>query len=862
MFGGAQSVVSLILRGEDQASAAFKSVGSSAANMAGILSSVVVAGALAAVAALAAVTGMAFSFQQDVSSAMNTVEAQTGLTGDALGDFEEQAKDVFLNNWGDSFGDVAASMSTVSRVAGVTGEELEALTTDALIMRDVFGADVPESIRAVDTAMENFGVSGEQAFDAITRGFQETGDPAGDLLDTINEYSADFAEAGVSYEDFIATLAAGAEAGVFNLDKVADSFREGTTRIVDGSKTTRDALDDIGIGADDLYSRIQDGSITTAEALYEAIDALEDMEDPIAQDAAGVALFGSMWEDLGKDAIFALDDIEGGLDNMEGATERAGDAVARGLGPAWESFKRQALVALEPLGQIVADALTKALPYLEQFGAWLGENLPVAIGVLQTAWETYITPLWDKLTAGIGKATPLLDTLRNFFDTVLTGAITVFSAVYENYLAPVWASLVETYHSDIEPVLSRLFAWIGEKLPPVMAWLGDVIVAAWEGLILPALKLVGDFVANTLIPAIGDVVVWLGDNVPIAVQAAADFWNNVLYPALQVVWDFIQNSIIPIFITVAEWLQVNIPIAVEALRKAWEEVFKPALEAVWSFIQDNVLPIFVTMVEWIQVTIPIAVEAVREAWEEVFKPALEAVWQFINESVIPIFVDVQEWLADAIPVAVEAVREAWEEVFKPALELVWDFIHDDILPIFDQVYEFLFTTIPEALDWASSKFSSAWDAIKEAVTTAWDAFGWIFEKIQSFLEWIASNVFDIKINWPQPPQWWYDIFGGGGGDTSGAGGGDTSGAGGSSDAPASRAAMSDPDMMPGSAMGALTDMAAPVGMPVLPTASGVDMLPLGSGSVTYLNVTVNDAETGRQLLRLIQELRKGAVVGA
>lgn len=48
------------------------------------------------------------------------------------------------------------------------------------------------------------------------------------------------------------------------------------------------------------------------------------MDDPISQNIAGVDLFGTMWEDLGKDTVLSLADIEGGLENVEERRSKRG----------------------------------------------------------------------------------------------------------------------------------------------------------------------------------------------------------------------------------------------------------------------------------------------------------------------------------------------------------------------------------------------------------------------------------------------------------------------------------------------------------------------------------------------------------
>ena len=47
-----------------------------------------------------------------------------------------------------------------------------------------------------------------------------------DLLDTINEYSVQFAKAGISAEEMFNMLQNGAEAGTWSVDKLGDAFKE------------------------------------------------------------------------------------------------------------------------------------------------------------------------------------------------------------------------------------------------------------------------------------------------------------------------------------------------------------------------------------------------------------------------------------------------------------------------------------------------------------------------------------------------------------------------------------------------------------------------------------------------------------
>ena len=68
----------------------------------------------------------------------------------------------------------------------------------------------------------------------------------------------------------------------------------------------------MGLNADEMAQKFAAGGDTAKEAFNETLEALAAMEDPIAQNTAGVDLIGTMWEDLGPEAVTALAGIEEG----------------------------------------------------------------------------------------------------------------------------------------------------------------------------------------------------------------------------------------------------------------------------------------------------------------------------------------------------------------------------------------------------------------------------------------------------------------------------------------------------------------------------------------------------------------------
>ena len=91
----------------------------------------------------------------------------------------------------------------------------------------------------------------------------------------------------------------GAESGAWNLDKIGDAVKEFSIRAIDGSETTKAGFKALGLNADETAAKFAAGGDTAKEAFQEVVKGLSEMEDPLAQNTAGVNLFGTMWEDLG-----------------------------------------------------------------------------------------------------------------------------------------------------------------------------------------------------------------------------------------------------------------------------------------------------------------------------------------------------------------------------------------------------------------------------------------------------------------------------------------------------------------------------------------------------------------------------------
>lgn len=238
-----------------------------------------------------------------------SVDKYISKTNKSIEETEKYKKvltDINDANFGEGYEDIANSMAIVEQqMRGLDdAADLENITKKAYYLKDAFDAEINESVRAAKMMMEQWGLSANEAFELINQGYQKGLDKNGDLLDSINEYSVHFRQIGLSATDMFNTFSLGAESGAFSIDKVGDAIKEMGIRLKDGSAT--DALKAMKLNANDLEKAFAEGGEKGSAAFGKIVKGLQNIKDPLKQNQAGVAIFGTMWEDLGKDAVFAM----------------------------------------------------------------------------------------------------------------------------------------------------------------------------------------------------------------------------------------------------------------------------------------------------------------------------------------------------------------------------------------------------------------------------------------------------------------------------------------------------------------------------------------------------------------------------
>lgn len=523
-------------------------------------------------------------------TATNQVAASTGAAGKELEGLRDVMEDVYAANYGDSVADVGDAVAMVNRnMANLDQNGLTAATEGALALRDAFEYDVAESTRAAEAIRKNFGSSAEEAFSLIAAGAQNGLDYSGELIDTINEYSSQFAKLGFDADGMFNILQAGADGTAWNLDKVGDAIKEFSIRAIDGSDSTVEAFTSLGYNAENIMATFAAGGEGANKAFFDVINTLMAVDDQVERDALGVALFGTMWEDLGTEAMEAMAGASQAAYDTEGALEKINQVKYNDLDSAIQGIGRQMEVALLPAADAVYQSLMDSMPEITEameevspviaeiagdFADWAGgaisDGLPVLVdGIRDFAdWagkayekaKPFLNFLWEHkgtvlaIAAGLrllGPAIGAVTTAMNAFRTAKTFMALLQSSEKITQVTNAFKAFGSALMGPLGIIIAvaAAIALLYKNWDTVKAWLvnfGNTVNQIWTNF--------SNMVGNA-ITAIGQKFPLLGaylqgwwesiqaavDNVKAIFQNIIDFISNVFSGNWSAAWQNIVN---------------------------------------------------------------------------------------------------------------------------------------------------------------------------------------------------------------------------------------------------------------------------------------------------------------------------------
>ena len=491
-------------------------------------------------APLTAVGTAAVKFSSDSQDAFQQFAAATGTATEEMGKYKDMINNVYKDNFGESINDVAEAMATVNQnMSYLDDSALQRCTEYAYTLSDTFGYDVAESTRAADTLIKNYGVSAREAFNLITQGAQSGMDYSGEMIDSIDEYSVQFKKLGLDAEDMFSIFANGAQNGAFNLDKVGDAVKEFSIRAIDGSDTTKQGFEALGMDAAKMAERFGAGGDSAKEAFNEVIKGLAEMDDPVAQSAAGVNLFGTMWEDLGPQVITSMSTASDAIDKSKESAEELinvkYDTLSGALGGLWRTIQ---VDVLQPIGNQLIPYVTKGINAIQKFTDKWNKLGPVTQKTIVkfAAVAASVGPV----LLGFGKVSTGISTVISNFGKVgsaitkLTGA-SGFSGIAKIMTGPFGIAAAAVVAAAI------LIYKNWDRIAPILQKIGQRFADFWKTVqpqlepFINLVKEVASYLEETLEPAFkivwkaaGDYVVKFFDDVGVVIDGALGVFEGII----------------------------------------------------------------------------------------------------------------------------------------------------------------------------------------------------------------------------------------------------------------------------------------------------------------------------------------------
>lgn len=402
------------------------------------------------------------------------------------------------------------------------------------------------------------------------------------------------------------------------------------------------------------------------------------------------------------------------------------------------------------------------------------ETLPDAmqyLGRVSAATGTDMDYLLSSLTAGVGRLSPMIldnlniqvDLTKAYEDWSAETGIAVAEMTKQEQQAALTAQVMQLLKENTA-ALPEVLGTNTQRMAEMKAGLTDLkdgvalaLQPALEAILIPLGELAAEY-GPKVTEWLGVAAEWLGEKVPVAIEAVSTFLTDTLRPAFDTVVGFIRDNatpilaglgavllvtVVPAFIawaaaaissaaaTALALAPVLIPIAaigaaVALLVAAWENDWggiRTTLTGVW---EDHLEPIFTSLKEWFDKTIPIALEFLADLWENTLKPAFALVADFIKDPLLVLFDALVELFDVGLTLAATALAGLWQNILKPAFEVVYNFIKDHLQPVFDTLKEIVGTGLKVAIDIVTpilAGLKGAFDTIKNAIQPVIDFIG-------------------------------------------------------------------------------------------------------------------------------------------
>lgn len=673
--------------------------------------------------------------------ALNTLQVKTGLSSDEMSKFKDEMNDLYKNNYGESLEDIAESFAKVTQNSKETDpSKIKDLVKNAIVLRDSFGYEIPESMRAVNMLIDQFGLTGEEAFNLIAQGSQNGLDKNEDLLDTINEYGVHYHNLGYSAEEFFNSLKNGTDAGTFSVDKLGDAMKEFGIIAKEGSDETVNAWATLGLVQGDNSERIQ----TTTDEISKQKEKIAELEKKLKYAYIEQGNFNEKTDELKKmkmadniaDWESELSDLKNGLSLNEKSLKEM-----QNTGGDTKYTISELMSAFNEGGDKAKEATQDVMNALFELDDETERNA-LGVQLFGTMWEDLQADGVKALSKIDGEFDKTAETMKEI-DSIkyddIGSALGVLGRTIET-------EIIRPFVDKVVPPIKDFIGWLIENIPIVESTLAGIgtsmaamfvakqimaVVNSWkayktatEGASIAQWLLNSAQLASPMTLIIGLIAGLVAAFVVLWNKSEAfrnfwiELWENIKSITSEVVtavgefFSGLWENIKSVYSTVAEWFSEKFT----AVKDAIITVITPILDffsEVWAKIKE----FFTPAVEWFKELFSSVWQTIKDIWDNI-TGFLEGCWELIKV----VFTPVAEWFKEKFSSAWNGIKDIFSAV-KGWFTDRWD----EIKAVFSPV-----------ADYFSEKFTGGWNKTKEAFSKAGSFFSDLWEEIKKPFSTVAT----------------------------------------------------------------------------------------------------------------------------
>ena len=617
-----------------------------------------------------------------------TVKASTyfGETGKAAEETAGVIKDVYAEGVGDSMDSVSNAVITVKKnLKDLDETTLTHLTEQAITLDELYGIDMNETLRGVNSLMEQYGLTAQQAMDYIVKGTQNGLDKTNELGDNLSEYSGKFAQAGYSAQEYFQLLQNGLDNGAYNLDKVNDAINEVTTRLVDG--TIADSLSKIdektgevqaGTGGwskevEDVFKQWQQGGATQKDVIDAIVTDIQNTENQQDKLNKAALAFGTMAEDGNAKFIESLTTVGDTYDDVAGSAENMFDQSTTDS-QTFEASMRQLEQSLVPLGEALMNLANNIIPPIasgiKTIGEFFGklpepvQNFVVILGAVIAAFTTLAPAILAVINIvsilGVATLGPIIGIIAG-----VAAAITAIIAIVKN-----WGAISEWFGEIWEKVKEKC----SQVWESICSFFTETIPQAWDSLVSKFQSIpewwagiwqqVADFFSGIWQsmmenPVLSSIVTTIQELWQNAVTTLQGIWSGLTEIASGA-WELLKNTILAPVLLLIDLVTGDFTQLASDAQNIWQNI-QNAASQIWSGIQQVVTSFAEGLVTHVVTLVTGFMDTLSSLWDMIKQTALNT-WENLKNSVVQTATNLKDSAIQALQNLKESAYQKWQEM--------------------------------------------------------------------------------------------------------------------------------------------------------------------------------------------------------